>query len=543
MTDEDDKIVNIVNLEEYRQYNELPTIIVRKSELPRMVREAMEALFLSPVPVFVRAGSLVFPVEKDLQAANGRVVKTARLQNIVADLLVRWLAEVANFEQWDRRSKSMVPIAAPRQVAATLLVSSDIWEFPHVIGVTVGALLQADGTLLTTAGYNPPTQLIVVPDPLLQLPPLRDEPTKGDAYDALQLLLDLLSGFEFKTEIDRAVGLSLALTAVARPIMMVAPLHLVRATTPGVGKSHLVDTAATIATGRHCPVITPGHSPEETEKRLGALLREGVPLISLDNCSRDLDGDLLCQLVERPLVRTRVLGVSEAPEFECRATVAATGNNIGPRGDLVRRTLVCDLITDQEHPEHRHFTFDPVKTVLTHRGAYLAACCTLIRAYIVAGCPEVGAAPFGSYDQWTRMVRAPLMWVGEADPVRSSERAYFEDPNSMVIRELFSHWQRYIGLAESTALQVRDLAVEMNYDNKPERPEFRDLLIRKAGDRGDRTGVSTYKLGRWLRQITGRVVDGLRLQAVENASGGHGPKFCLQRLDETAEAAPQSTLL
>ena len=40
------------------------------------------------------------------------------------------------------------------------------------------------------------------------------------------------------------------------------------------------------------------------------------------------------------------------------------------------------------------------------------------------------------------------------------------------------------------------------------RPEFRDLLMRIAGDRG---GVSTRRLARWLRRSEGRIVDGLKL--------------------------------
>jgi putative DNA primase/helicase len=70
-----------------------------------------------------------------------------------------------------------------------------------------------------------------------------------------------------------------------------------------------------------------GKNEEETEKRLGALLRDGVSIVSLDNVSADLGGDMLCQVTERPIVRVRILGLSEAPEFECKATLFATGNN------------------------------------------------------------------------------------------------------------------------------------------------------------------------------------------------------------------------
>ena len=55
----------------------------------------------------------------------------------------------------------------------------------------------------------------------------------------------------------------------------------------------MVNLAATIATGRSCPVIAAGRTEEETEKCLGALLFAGVSIVSLDNVSADLGGELL----------------------------------------------------------------------------------------------------------------------------------------------------------------------------------------------------------------------------------------------------------
>jgi len=56
-----------------------------------------------------------------------------------------------------------------------------------------------------------------------------------------------------------------------------------RASTPGTGKSYLVDVIAVVATGQLCPVITASKNAEETEKRIGAILLSGIPIVSLDN--------------------------------------------------------------------------------------------------------------------------------------------------------------------------------------------------------------------------------------------------------------------
>src|SRR5262245_65982251 len=139
----------------------------------------------------------------------------------------------------------------------------------------------------------------------------------------------------------------------------------------------------------HLAVITAASNEEEIEKRLGSVVLSSAALISIDNCTRDLGGELLCQLAERPLVRIRILGRSEMPECECRTTIFATGNNVGFEGDMVRRGLVCNLDTLSERPELRQFQHDALRQALENRGPYVAAPLTIIRAYLTAGAPQV----------------------------------------------------------------------------------------------------------------------------------------------------------
>ena len=334
------------------------------------------------------------------------------------------------------------------------------------------------------------------------------------------------------------------LTHAARGAMPVAPLFLVRAHTPGTGKSYLIDLVTAIVTGkRYCAVIAAGATAEETEKRLGALLYEGTTIIALDNCSYDLGGDALCQLAERSMVRIRKLGHSEAPEFENKAVITATGNNISPKDDLVRRTLTCNLVADRERPELRRFERDPVADVLANRGAYLAACLTIVRAYQAAGSPDV-CGPIGSYGEWSAVARAPLIWLGEADPLDNMEAARNEDPVLVGIGELFAFWQGHLQTAQPcSAFEVREIAAEREPGTDTlKRPEFYDLLLRVAGERGL---VSTRKLGGWLKKIVGRIVDKQRLVIAEasDASAKRAPKFRLESVAKTQDDQPGLDLL
>lgn len=137
-------------------------------------------------------------------------------------------------------------------------------------------------------------------------------------------------------------------------------------------------------------MIGAGPNHEETEKRLSALLLEGVTHIAVDNMDSDLEGKSIWYFVaERPSLRLRILGVSKAPEIDNVAFYTCTGNNISAKDDLISRVLTCSMNVPVERPEKRKFTRNPVELVLKDRGKYLAAIFTIARFYQAAGCPPI----------------------------------------------------------------------------------------------------------------------------------------------------------
>jgi hypothetical protein len=484
----------------------LRTIHLVAGQLPRILAETEEALLATGMPIFARAGALVHPVVEEIPAADNSKTTIARLRPFCADSLIEWIADSTLFRRFDSKRNMWVDANPPRQVVTSLLAREGRWTIPRVSGIVTTPTLRADGSLLADAGYDPRSELYL----LLGLDPLAisAHPTREQAVAALGLLSNLLSEFSFTGPLDLVVALSGLLTALVRGSLATAPMYVIRAHTPGTGKSFLVDVIAMIATGRLCPVITAGKTEEETEKRLGSVLLSGSPMISLDNCTHDLDGQLLCQLTERPLVKIRILGRSEMPECECHTAVFATGNNISLKGDMVRRGLTCNLDTLSERPELRSFKRDPLRDVMNDRKGYVAAALTIIRAYLAAGSPAV-CDSIGSYSAWSSMVRSPLIWLGQPDPVGSMDTARGEDPELANIRELFALWPEYFSLDEPyTTAQIIEMACEAptlgDFNPQP----FKALLLRVAGDKGS---VSPIRLGWWLRKISGRVVGEYRL--------------------------------
>ena len=420
---------------------DMPTLPIQvvAGEIARAVDETEEALAALHVPVLVRggAGFLCQPIVDKRPAADRSETEVTLLTRMNPHSMTYVLNKHRiTFQRWNERAKGWRDIDPPRAVVEKLLAKGTWPRLPHVVGVVTVPTLRPDGTVLSTPGYDPATKLWCAPAGDLRLPPIRD--TREAAVAALALFKDLLSEFPFVTDLDRAVALAALMTPVLRGACDVTPLLLILATTPGSGKSYLADIASTIVRAQKCPVITAAHG-EETEKRLGALILEGVQIISLDNCTDYLGGAMLCQMVERPLIRTRILGKSETPECEWRGTLFANGNNIGVMGDMTRRTIECNLDAGMERPELRKFSFDPIERVMANRGAYVAAALTIALAYRASG-ERAACDPIASYGQWSRVVREPLIWLGEADPVRSMERARDMDPEQVAARELVAHW-------------------------------------------------------------------------------------------------------
>ena len=199
------------------------------------------------------------------------------------------------------------------------------WRFPAILGVITAPTLRRDGSIVTAAGYDPATKLIYQPDPSLRMPPFSNDPTKNEAIKAVQLLLQPLSDFPFRGPVDRAVALSGLISPAVRGALGRVPLHAASAPCPGTGKSYLADLISTLVTGQVCPAMAAGKSEEELEKRLGGLFIAGFPIVSIDNVSIALGGDLLCQAVERPTIRLRPLGGSDIVEIESLAPSTRMG--------------------------------------------------------------------------------------------------------------------------------------------------------------------------------------------------------------------------
>ena len=159
--------------------------------------------------------------------------------------------------------------------------------------------------------------------------------------------------FPFVDAMARSVALSLYLSAVCRGAFPVLPMHLVTAPVAGTGKSYLLGTVAFMATARGMPVISVGKTEEEMEKRLGAAVIAGWPLVCLDNMTGRLGGDSLCQLIEQDRPFVRILGLSNWFRWKRAARFFRERQQVTVYGDAFGRVVTCQLDPKMERPELR----------------------------------------------------------------------------------------------------------------------------------------------------------------------------------------------
>jgi hypothetical protein len=292
-------------------------------------------------------------------------------------------------------------------------------------------------------------------------------------------------------------------------------MHAASAPEAGNGKSYLFQIAAAIATGFPCPVISTGKDDEELEKRLGSALLAGHALLSIDNVSRPLGGDCLCQLLDQPMVKIRILGQSSGPLIEPRIALFATGNNLTLVGDIVRRAVVAHMDAGREDPWMRQFNDDPLARVLTDRGKYIAAALTVCRAFMASG--EDPQAPLQSFAAWSRIVRSALIWLGCGDPVKTIAQAADDDPERQTFGAVLAAWSTTIGTVEITAADLIMRANERNTLGGFVNKDLRDALLAVAAGKGGEIGA--HRLGNWLRTHRDRVLNRRRLQRHGNVHG------------------------
>ena len=504
-----------------------PLIRLSAGELPRILDEADAALGKQDATIFRQHTRLVrvtaFEETKE-RCGIRRYAGAVVIQQVASAHLVDRLALVAKWERWDKRADGWVTTDVPRTLAESFLARAGSWRtIPQLVGVIEAPNLRQDGSVLDSPGYDSTSGIFFSGQLPVGYTPPSTEPSRDEALEALDMLRAAIWDFPVVSEADRSAVISGLLTALFRRALPSAPMLAITAPTAGTGKSKLANVIAIITTGRRAPVLSLGDDPSEGEKRLAAALLAGDAIILLDNIERPLFGDLLCQVLSEQIVNLRPLGGSALVTLVTNCAFIATGNNLDIRGDLKRRILLARLDAQMERPELRKFERDVIGDVTARRGELVRAALTIVRAYLCAGSPAIEAPPFGGFEEWDTWCRRPLIWLGQPDPLLSSEEVRVEDPDVAMQRALFSAWDELFRDDKVRADQISNVALA------PGNSHLHEALSAVCGEK-----ITARRIGNWLRRHRGRMVDGHK---VERAGIDPHTKIALWRLVNPAESA------
>ena len=341
---------------------------------------------------------------------------TPRIVELTEAALSDHISRAASVTRTTR--KRVKPADLPARYVQQILSRDDL-PFPPLKGLTEVPVMRPNGTVLSDPGYDKETALYYKPAPGLHVEDVPDAPTEKQVKEALHELKEPLWDFPFTSEADYANMLALLLTPAVRPLIEGGnvPLAGIDAPTRGTGKSLLAEVFSLATTGRPIATMKAPKREEEWRKQITAQLIGGAQSVCLDNVKGKLKSTALEQALTSSVWQDRVLGKSEMTTVPQNATWLATGNNLRPAEDMMRRCYLIRIDAEQERPwQGRSFRHENLRGyVRENRGRIVHAMLVLARAWVSAGRPAPSVEPLGSFEEWTKAVGGILETAGVPD--------------------------------------------------------------------------------------------------------------------------------
>ena len=498
-----------------------PTIQLQFDE--EAMANAVIPLLAAHPDVFQRGGQLVHVVR---EPSPGKTVVrpdgAPRIAAMPSARLREILSSVAQFTTFRRPSEGQPPetrrTSVPGAVVSAVAARGQWSCVRPLVAITQGPFLRPNGSVVAEPGYDPATGTLYVSG--ARFPAFPPNPTREQAVQAADELLNVVIDFPFASGAHRAAWLSIVLTLVGRSAMSgCVPLALIDANTRGSGKTLLAEVAGLIATGQTLPRMAPVREDEEQRKRITTIALNGDLAVLLDNVAGTLGSPALDAALTSVEWSDRLLGGNTSVRVVLRTIWLATGNNVSLAGDLARRTLHVRLESSEENPEartkFRHANL--LSFVRQHRPRLFVAALTVLRAYFAAGRPDQHLKPWGSFEEWTRLVRGAIVWVGLPDPAETRvELANAADRDRDVLERLLTGLEA-AGLAEQAMTAGELLRAMASAD--PAYTALRDAVAEGCGTAIDKL-PDARRFGALLRRYRGRVLAGRALDHGTKTAGG-----------------------
>jgi hypothetical protein len=409
------------------------------------------------------------------------------------------------------RKGELLPVDAPPRLLRQLLSSGVVRQLRPLSTVLTHPTITANGTLLNEPGYYTEQALYLDCD-TDEWPDIQTALTDDEARALIDLIWTPFRAFPFVDAVARGALLAGLWTAILRASFDITPAFASDGPEFGAGKTLLLETIASIASGK-AAVISPPFTGDESEirKMLTSIALGGDTYLLLDNLEGYLHSPTLQAFLtgsrwnDRLLTTNRMLkGVST------RIFMGMTASNISFSGDLQRRVISWRIDPAMERGAGRVFDFCPKETGLSMRKEIIAAVLGLTLAAKKADLPPVTES-LGSFTAWERVVRTTLRYIERlteghfADPVPRTIDATAANDDTRSLRHLHLTFLEAFGWKRFTAQDLLQLGLHN------ERSDISDAL---AGATGRSERLSSKSIGRYMRRFVDRPVWGLVLRVI-----------------------------
>ena len=499
-----------------------PMKTINLMDYPNMNNQVLlglEALYrLNEAPkIFKRGGKMCMVTQSNPGEYAINSLKNSVLQS--------FLSAAIPWTKWSKGEDPKEHEVYPPSPVVDGIIAMGEWDdkIPWLKAITASPIMDNDGSIITTPGFDPKTGFYYAPPEGFVMPPIPDHPTKQDAIDAAAWLdQELFCDFPFVDNASRTNIMAALLTTTLRYMIdNVTPLMLMDKNGPGTGATKIVDVISLVAVGiKSSPTKDPG-TEEEWRKTLLSMVVSGNPINSFDNLDQDLESSSFSQALTSSSISGRILGHTAQAAVLNRFNWFGTGNNVNVAGDMTRR--ICLIRQDakmpnpctREGPKTGKKWYHPKleKWVNDNRGEILVKIYTIVRAWIQSGRPDLNTVVMGSFEEWTDIIGSLLVFSDRKDFMAN---AMWLSESSTIVDE----WEVFIHAfhAEFGDKETRASQIMVWIKSGGAADVLPTAIVDVIGKRGEISAVSLGKIIAKKRDV--RYDNGLMWKVRTPSNGG-----------------------
>lgn len=470
-----------------------PHIRVVMGELNQIVNTAEKELAKSGR--HYQSGGLIVNIATDPETGDPSLVP------INSQALTKELSLLVDWAKYNAKLDAYLPCDPPARHIGILNDSQTYAHLPHLNGVTRQPYFrETDGQLVKEAGYDKVSKRFGVFDARKFATP---EINMATAHVALHLIDGLVAEFGFVEPHDKSAAISAMFTAVTRPSYPYAPAFHAKGVTIGSGKSYLCELISAFAKPGETKKVSYPATSEEATKAILSLLLTSPAVVEFDDMTHDwVPHGVINRMLTAESITDRILGVSKTATVGTRTLFLASGNNVGPVRDLLRRVVTININHRSDTSATKKYQGSPLEVVRKDRGRYVAAVLTIILAWKAVGSPRADVENIVTYGgAWADYCRHPLIWLGLADPATALLEQVKHDPDAEMLLSLMKSWYATFGSTPTTVRKVLSIAHEFGADEA-----LRDAICEFPVE--ERGSINASKFGWILKKNVNRVVGG-----------------------------------